>query len=305
MNVPEQAYKVGIALRKTEIGGNFFKLFEDVKNQLSEFAFSQFTDLINNTYNIGFGKHFYGLNIALDIFQQNKDNPIFEGIVKEMFENKALLDLATVSEKLGNELELTCTKLMNDEIVRNFGSSTQMISKLKRSLQDTQVQIQRTGIIEWVQFNREIILQRNIIKEFEDNRSKLIFTEENRALIKEISNGSDEENFLKKFMVFSDLHLYIKQLIFEAFMGWVTEVDEKECVAIRVKKFEELALISFKTYNLIQRDSFIVRFKLNNSYRYGLIKRGNIKFDNDSEYIISRYTAKLFPINDTDYFRKG
>ncbi|WP_046180569.1 hypothetical protein [Domibacillus tundrae] len=304
MNVPENAYKVGKLIKKTDDGKRQLDLITILKNELSEEAYKQFFDLLNSYKHVGFGKHFFSILIAYDLLEHNKDNPYFKKIVKEITSNEHMKELLDVSKKLGEELEYTLLQLLKSDIIKYFGTSKNPIAKLKRGLQDLQVQIQRTGFIEWCFLN--INQQKPFLNEYEKKRNDIPFDKENKKLIKQIAKSEGEEKLLEQHEVTINMMNYFKQLIFDAHIDSLREYNVESFDKYRKVDLNNLTHIAFKSSDIGPfQDSFLIKVRDENITRYGLIKSTNINFTNQGDYFdcTARVKAWLFPVNDTNYFR--
>ncbi|WP_342504702.1 hypothetical protein [Sporosarcina sp. FSL K6-2383] len=301
MNVPECAYKVGKIFKKTIEGKRYLELLEKLKEEISENSLSGFMSTLNRNQISGFGNHFFSVVNSYELMKENLDNEYWGRVAREILDSRTMEELVVLSKNVGESLEKLTLELLQSKIVKTFGD-IDTPPKLKRILQDLQVQIQRTGFIEWCILNQSNF--QNHLSVYESERGKLPFDKKNKELRNRLALNQDEINFLEKQELLLSMMSFTKQLIFDTHIDSLSDFNMDSIYRIRVKDIKGLGHAVFKTNSFRgQGESFIFKLIDLNEVKFGIINSTNTSFKQGDEYINTIVQAIIFPTNDTNFFR--
>lgn len=306
MNIAEASYRVGQAIRRIDQGKQLIDLFNKAKDITSQDAWSNFYKLLISGGRQGI-KHYYSIPNTYYLLEANKENeellePLKDEITEilSIEEYKQLCDLGIY---FGNAIEELLKDMFKPLIPKNF-AGTVAKPKLKRSIQDLYVAVQRTEIVKYVlqEFNnkQEFI---ELISIYESRRNELPFSKKNRIQIKELSNDNGEQTSLLFFYeAMNSILSFIKQVIFESHLGLITELSHDDITLKRVKSVNKLDIFKIDTQNpYIFNRGNILKISSPTNIIYGLICKSRISF---TQYngMNCRLTGYLYPTNDQGLF---
>ncbi|HHQ8912967.1 TPA: hypothetical protein ACSVZR_003221 [Bacillus cereus] len=308
MNVSDAAYRTGIALKKSKDGRKHKELYDKLCSELSSEARKCILDILNNFKFVGFGHHFRSFLILNDILEENKDNEFFKTHIEEIFSKGEYFELLKLSDKIAQELEETIQNLYKvNEPIKYFGTSQEVVPKLRRALQDMQIQISRSGFQEWLLLNntnQNRVL--SLTTDYEGERESLPFSKKNRLLRIRLATKDGDLEILNKIETITLMMGYVKQIIFNAHLDNIVELNVNQLLKYRLRNIDDIKIGVLKINDeVFFNPSFLI--KLHNGYKvnYGIAKSFNSQFQNRGEYfdVQTKISVYLFPENDTNFFR--
>lgn len=308
MNVSDAAYRTGIALKKSENGRKHKELYDKLCNELSPEAKQHILEILNSFKFVGFGHHFRSFLILNDILEENRDNEFFKAYIEEVFSKEEYFELLKLSDKIAQELEVTIQNLYKvNEPIKYFGTSQEVVPKLRRALQDLQIQISRSGFQEWVilnNTNQNRIL--SLTKDYERERESMPFSKKNGLLRIRLATEDGDLEILNKMETIILMMGYVKQIIFNAHLDNIVELNVNQLLKYRLRNIDGIKIGVLKINDeAFFNPSFLI--KLHNGYKvnYGIVKNFNSHFQNRGEYfdVQTKISVYLFPENDTNFFR--
>lgn len=304
MNVSDSAYRLGVIIKKSHLGREHNKIYQQLLLELSDSSKYHISDILSKQNFVGFGNHFYSFLILNDILEENKDNDYFKKDIEEIFSKDNYYELLRISKLLGDELEETLLNVYRvDKDIKFFGTKNEEIPKLRRALVDLQRQIQRTGFIEWSLIN---LRDQSLLSKYEEKRETYPFYKENVQLRNTIASNDDELKILDNIEMILMMMGYIKQVIFHAHMGNIIEINLENAEKYKFVKFNnfKIGVLIIKD-ELILKKSFLIKVRDGFKTNYGIASSINMHFNNlnGDQSMTTKFKMYLLPENDTDIFR--
>ncbi|MDU1846797.1 MAG: hypothetical protein E6778_14780 [Niallia nealsonii] len=304
MNVSDAAYRVGQAIKKSNLGREHNSLLNKLKIELSNSAQSHISSILSMQRFTGFGNHFYSYIILNNILEENKDNKYFKDEITEIFSNANYHRLLKVSKELADEISSTLMHVFtgNDDI-KLFGTKKEEVPKLRRALVDLQRQIQRTGFIEWALYNSR---HQILLSEYESKREKSPFSKQNNHIRKAMAKNQEELARLNNIETVIMMMDYIRDMIFNAHRDNIIELNLNQFDKVKLITTNGIKIGFLVLYDeMISKKSFFIKVIDGYKTNYGIATTINTHFNNreGQRYLTTKLKVYLFPENDTNIFR--
>jgi hypothetical protein len=304
MNIADASFRVGQIIKKIDEGKRLFELLDRAKEVTSEDAWSNFYKLLISGGMQGI-KHYYSFPNTYYLLEGNKDNEKLVGVLKNEIteilsinEYKSLCELGIF---FGNAIEELIKDMLNPLTPQNFAGNKAK-PKLKRSIQDLHVAVQRTEIAKSIL--QKYVKNQNFMELSSNYDSKRIdypFSKKNRMLIKQITKDEEQRSLLLFNEALNSILYFMKQIIFETHLDLLTVLSHNDISLKKVKRLNKFKLFIINTTNpeVFNRGNILMINSPTNT-EYGIILSRNLTFNHDG--FICKLKGYLYTDNDEGIF---
>lgn len=297
------AYEFAKELKKTSCGKDLYKGFYELKENLSERAWSFYRDVI---YTCKFN-HYFSFGIAykkIEDSQTSNSSAYFKEVFVELRDCNELHSFIKLSDKLAEELEqsfIEMTKnlpIMGDKgIPRSF--------ELFRSWLDLFYNLHNTKIFYYLHSKiGKGRLKDKLIQEYLEQREVYPFSSQNRRLIRRLGRSERDQRDMWFLEFFESTRRNMFQLIFETHFGFQLEINKEETFQFRVNELGKMRTYKIKINGLwgLSRGDFVILYEGSKLQDIGIVQRKNVTNLLDGEKAISIITGLLYPRIDQELF---
>lgn len=298
MNIADASTKLGLALKVSTEGEELYRSYDDAKNSISPESWDLFEKANKSLLN------YYGYNYAYQIINANKNVPAYlMSQITEILESEKIKKLVGKSLELANSIDKTIISLFEPVIPKKIeGIYTN--PKMRRTLRDLYICIQNTGITKAI-FKYGTQQEFQQLSSIYDERRRSLdtypFSKKARKLIKELQKENYNLEWLYFLETFISILEVIKQIVFEAHMGFIINLSEDEVIKCKVKKIGNLMIADLNLLptrlDVMNHSGKICEFIYDNKKYEMLITAWKFSFSKDKDAKL-RMKGMVYPIND-------
>jgi len=282
MNIYQEAYNLGNALRNSDAGKSILDMYNKVRFCTSE-------DSFNNLHDLGQClMHYYLFPISLEILKINKDNKEIPDFMRNEFckiINTPEIELfCKESELFGKKLDEAYKNFFSQGIPKKFTEDIKDPETV-RAMINLNAACIRSGLVQKIiYYNKKEPNFNDLCRDYERERSIIKgtpFDRNVRKLIKQLKNNYDNSilYFCEFFISVSTL---IKEVVFETHLGLISEINREDLISFRtlgnkIKFFKlELPNSEIKIFN---QKGIITRLKDGKENFFLLINKRTLSFN--------------------------
>lgn len=286
MNIYQEAYNLGTALRNSVSGKNILKMYNKLYLSISKKSFNELHDLGQHL------THYYLFPSSLERLRNNKDNKKIPDFIRN--EIRKILNTHEIGlfcrecELFGKKIEEASKVFFCQEIPKKFTDDIKD-PEIVRAMINLNAACIRNGLVQKsIYYNNKVHNFKDILRDYERERAiikGMPFDRNVRKLIKKLKNNYDN-SILYFCEFFISVLTLIKEIVFEAHLGLISEIDREDLNSIRILgsnqiKFFKLELPNNSTKIFNQNGILTV---LNNDKEkiFLLIKKRIFQFDKET-----------------------
>jgi hypothetical protein len=303
MNIADASIKLGLALKLSNEGKELYQSYYDAKNSISHESWDIF-EKVNKSL-----RNYYGYNYAYQIIEANNNKGIPEYLVNQITEILGSEKIKKLSEKsleFANSIDKTIINLFGLIIPKKF-ENIYTTPKMRRTLRDLYVCIQNTGITKVIlKYGTKPEFQ-ELISIYEESRRSLDtypFGKKARKLITELHKENYNIEWLYFIETFISINEIIKQIIFEAHMGFIINLSEDEVLNCKVIKRGSLMIADLNLlpsrFDVMNYPGKVCEFIHDNKKYKMLITSKRFSFGTDKDAKL-KIKGMGYPINDFSF----
>lgn len=234
MNMYQEAYNLGIALRNSGTGKSILDMYNKVRSCTSENSFNDLHDLGQCLM------HYYLFPISLERLKINKDNKKIPDFMRNEFYkiiNTPEIELfCKECELFGKKLDEASKNFFGKEIPKEFANDIKS-PEIVRAMLNLNAACMRSGLIQrFMYYNSKVYNFKDIFRDYERERSiikGIPFDKNVRKLIKKLKSNYDS-SILYCCEFFISVLTLIKEIIFESHLGLISEINKGDLISFRI-----------------------------------------------------------------------
>jgi len=286
MNIYQEAYNLGIALRNSDVGKNILDMYNKVRSCTSENSF-------NDLHNLGQRlMHYYLFSISLERLKINKDNKKIPDFMRNEFYkiiNTPEIELfCKECELFGKKLEEASKNFFSKEISKEFAGDIKS-PEIVRSMLNLNAACIRSGLVQrFMYYNSKVPNFKDIFRDYERERSIIKgtpFGKNVRKLIKKLKSNYDS-SILYYCEFFISVLIIIKEIVFESHLGLISEINREDLISFRILgdnqiKFFKIELPS-EEIKIFKQNGIITLLSDSKEKIFLLVKKRIVSFNRET-----------------------
>lgn len=303
INTLTAAYQFAQELNKTSYGKGLYKEYCNLKEALSERAWSTYRDIIHTCK----FSHYFSFGIAYKIIedsQSESNSAFFNDVYIELKNCNDLHSFIESCDKLAQNLEWSYLELTKN-LPKMSHECIPYSFALYRAWLDLFYNIHNTKIFYYLhsKIGKER-LKDNSIQNYFEQREVYPFSSRNRRLIKRLGRSERDQHDMWFLEFFESTRRNVAQLIFETHFGLQLELNKEETLQFRENEIDKMRTYKIKINGVwgLSSGDFLILREGGELQDIGIVKHTNVINIFEGESTLSIITGLLYPRTDQELF---